>query len=80
MSRLLCQQENGIDFLRFILIHKDCIEDSVHARLVAEDAHWPCPPSYLFEPSFDVVCSSYSLPENRVFKLETGEEVLDVGE
>jgi hypothetical protein len=75
----MCQHEDGIHILRLILVHKDCVEDSIHACPVTEYAHRPCPPSYFFEPSFNVVRSAYAFAGYRVFKDKTGEEILYIG-
>ena len=80
MSNLLCQQEDGVQFLRLVLIHEDRIKDPVHTRSVAEYAHRSCSPPYLSESSFNEIRRPYALPEVRVLKLEAGKEILDIGE
>jgi hypothetical protein len=78
MSRLLCQQENGIRFICLVLVHKYRIKDSVHTRSVAEYPHGPCPPSHLFESPFDMVRRPYALTEGEIREFETGEKVVNV--
>ncbi len=73
MSRPMCQQEDGIHFLCFVLVHEDCIENPIHTGPVAEYAHRSRPPSYFSESSLDKVRGPYTLPEGRIVELETGE-------
>jgi len=76
MSRLLCQQENGIYFLCLVLMQKDRIEDSLHACSVTECPHRSRPSPHLLKSSFNVVCCPYTLPKYRVREEKACEEIV----
>jgi len=76
-STVLCQQEEGRDFLHLILVSEDREEDAVDARPVAEGSHGASPSSQLSEATLDGVGGSHSLPP---FGALEGEECEQLGQ
>ena len=77
-SSILCHPEDGACSLLGILIDKDSIEDSIHARPVTEDPHGSCPPFYLTEYPFNGVGGPHLLPEGWIRERKTGQQFIEV--
>jgi type II restriction enzyme len=77
-SSVLCQQEDRVYSLAYVLIHEYRIEDSFYACSVGKDPHGSCPPPYLPKSPFDGVGCPYCLAEIRISELEAGEQIIKI--
>ena len=78
MSSVLCQHEDRVHSLVYVLVHQYSIEDPLNTCSVAEYAHGSCSPPHFPEPPLDGIGRPYRFPEVRILKLKTGEEILQV--
>lgn len=77
-SSVLCQQEDRVYSLAYVLIHEYRIENSFYACSVGKDPHGSCPPPYLPKSPFDGVGCPYCLAEIRISELEAGEQIIKI--
>src|SRR5208283_4889016 len=78
MSSVLCQHEDRVHSLVYVLIHEYGIEYPLDACSVAEYAHGSCSPSYLPEPPLDSIGRPCRLAKVGISKLKTGEQIFKI--